>query len=149
MDLAVSPLAPKMVPNAPALAGVGLYAAEAGIKYRGRTDVLLITFDRPARVAGVFTKSRCPSAPVDWCRQVLPHGKARAVLINAGNANAFTGMKGWEAVRLSAEMVADTVGCPVNEVYLASTGVIGEPLDAASFEGVLRRMGNGEGKADL
>ncbi|MEP1441675.1 MAG: bifunctional glutamate N-acetyltransferase/amino-acid acetyltransferase ArgJ [Hyphomicrobiales bacterium] len=133
----VSPLAPSRYAEMPALKGVGLAVAEAGIKYAGRKDVLLMHFDEPAAVAGVFTTSKCSSAPVDWCKQVLQAGTARAVLINAGNANAFTGVKGWEAVRISAELVSEQVGCPVNQVYLASTGVIGEPLDASVFDGVL------------
>ena len=133
----VSPLAPSNFADLPALRGVGLAVAEAGIKYAGRKDVLLMHFDEDAAVAGVFTTSKCASAPVDWCKQILQAGTARAVLINAGNANAFTGVKGWEAVRLSAELVSEQVKCPVNQVYLASTGVIGEPLDASAFDGVL------------
>lgn len=133
----VSPLAPSNFAELPALKGVGLAVAEAGIKYAGRKDVLLMHFDEDAAVAGVFTTSKCASAPVDWCKQILQAGTARAVLINAGNANAFTGVKGWEAVRLSAELVSEQIDCPVNQVYLASTGVIGEPLDASAFDGVL------------
>ncbi|MEP3523930.1 MAG: bifunctional glutamate N-acetyltransferase/amino-acid acetyltransferase ArgJ [Hyphomicrobiales bacterium] len=138
--LKVSPLAPKTFDECPKLEGLSLKTEQAGIKYEGRTDVLLITFDAPAAVAGVFTKSRCPSAPVDWCKQVLKSATARAVLINSGNANAFTGVKGWESVRTSAEMVAEITNCPVNQVFLASTGVIGEPLDASLFKSVLQTM---------
>lgn len=136
----ISPLAPVVFEALPALSGVKLATAEAGMKYHGRDDVLLMVFDKPTDIAGVFTRSKCPSAPVDWCRQILPHGKASAVLVNAGNANAFTGVKGWEAVRQSAELVAHHQKCPVNEVYLASTGVIGEPLDASVFASVLGDM---------
>ena len=114
--------------------------ASAGIKYKNRTDVLLMVFDRPASVAGVFTRSRCPSAPVDFCRANLSHGVARAVVVNSGNANAFTGRKGREATELTARSAAAAVGCGENEVYLASTGVIGEPLDATKFAGVLGPM---------
>ncbi len=135
-----SPLAPKTFVELPALKGVKLSTIEAGIKYKGREDVLLMCFDKAASIAGVFTRSNCPSAPVDWCRQILNHGKAKALLVNSGNANAFTGMKGWEAVRRSAELVAEFAQCPVNEVYLASTGVIGEPLDPAPFANVLSTM---------
>lgn len=138
--LKVSPLAPKTFATCPKLEGVSLKTEQAGIKYEGRTDVLLITFDAPVAVAGVFTKSRCPSAPVDWCKQVLKSAAARAVLINSGNANAFTGVKGWESVRTSAEMVAKITNCPVNQVFLASTGVIGEPLDASLFKSALQTM---------
>ncbi|MEM1366015.1 MAG: bifunctional glutamate N-acetyltransferase/amino-acid acetyltransferase ArgJ, partial [Pseudomonadota bacterium] len=73
------------------------------------------------------------SAPVDWCRGHLAGGLARAVVVNAGNANAFTGAKGAQAARMTAEAAAQTLGCAPGEVYLASTGVIGEPLDASAF----------------
>ncbi len=137
MSSAVSPLAPKSYPEMPAVPGVRFATAEAGIKYKGRTDVLLMLFDAGTTVAGVFTRSKCPSAPVDWCRQSLPAGSARALLVNSGNANAFTGRKGRETVQISAEAVAATIGCRPDEVYLASTGVIGEPLDPARFTAVL------------
>src|SRR3954469_4740661 len=137
MSAGVSPLAPKSVPELPPIAGVRLATAEAGIRYRGRTDVLYAGFDAGTAVAGVFTRSKCPSAPVDWCRANLARGAARALVVNSGNANAFTGMKGREAVRLTAEIAARAAGCEPSQVFLASTGVIGEPLDGAKFEGVL------------
>ncbi|MEO1067071.1 MAG: bifunctional glutamate N-acetyltransferase/amino-acid acetyltransferase ArgJ [Pseudomonadota bacterium] len=143
MDLDVSPLAPAKPPTMPPVAGVRLATAAAGMKYKGRDDVLLMVFDEPVAAAGVFTKSRCPSAPVDWCKQIIARGKARAVLVNAGNANAFTGVRGWETVRLSAEMVAETLDCPVNEVFLASTGVIGEPLSVDGFHAVIDGLNAG------
>jgi len=114
--------------------------AAAGIKYKNRTDVLLMAFDRPASVAGVFTKSKCPSAPVDFCRKNLSHGVARGVVVNSGNANAFTGVKGRAATELTAKSAASALGCAESEIYLASTGVIGEPLDATKFAGVLDDM---------
>ncbi|ADZ68896.1 bifunctional glutamate N-acetyltransferase/amino-acid acetyltransferase ArgJ [Polymorphum gilvum] len=137
MSTAVSPLAPKTYPDMPLLEGVRFATAEAGIKYKGRTDVLLMLLDAGTQVAGVFTRSRCPSAPVDWCRANLPGGAARALLVNSGNANAFTGKKGRAAVELSAEIVGKAVGCAPEEIYLASTGVIGEPLAAEKFAGVI------------
>ncbi len=102
MSATVSPLAPKSYPEMPALRGVRMATAAAGIKYKNRTDVLLMVFDEPATVAGVFTRSKCPSAPVDFCRANLPTGKARAVVVNSGNANAFTGVKGKAATELTA-----------------------------------------------
>src|SRR3954470_9943923 len=135
MSASVSPLAPKTIPEMPAVRGVRMATASAGIKYKNRTDVLLMVFDKPASVAGVFTRSKCPSAPVDFCRANLPHGVARAVVVNSGNANAFTGLKGRQATALTAKSAAAAVGCGENEVYLASTGVIGEPLDASKFSG--------------
>jgi glutamate N-acetyltransferase/amino-acid N-acetyltransferase len=137
MSTAVSPLAPKSYPEMPAIAGAAFATAAAGIKYKDRTDVLLAVFDKGTQVAGVFTRSKCRSAPVDWCAANLPQGIARALLVNSGNANAFTGRKGKETVRLSAAMVAKAIGCPAKQVYLASTGVIGEPLPAQKFEGVV------------
>ena len=136
----LSPLAPKIFAELPPIDGVRLAAGAAGIRYQGRTDVLLAVFDRPASVAGVFTTSKCPSAPVDWCRDNLRHGRARALVVNSGNANAFTGKAGREATELTAELAAKAVGADEDEIFLASTGVIGEPLDASKFEGVLERL---------
>ena len=136
MALPVSPLAPTTYSALPAVAGVRFATAAAGIKYRDRTDVLLCAFDEGTSVAGVLTRSRCPSAAVDWCRRQLPGGRARALLVNSGNANAFTGQKGQEAVAASARYAAAAVGCSAEEVFLASTGVIGEPLDPEKFAGV-------------
>jgi len=129
----VSPFAPASFPDLPAIGGVRLATAEAGIRYKGRTDLLLVRFDPAASVAGVFTQSRCASAPVEWDRAKLSAGKARALVVNSGNANAFTGMKGRTAVEVSAAAAAKAVGCRPEEVFLASTGVIGEPLDPTPF----------------
>lgn len=148
MSVAVSPLAPKSYPDMPALRGVRMATAAAGIKYKNRTDVLLMVFDKPASVAGVFTKSKCPSAPVDFCRANLGGGVARAVVVNSGNANAFTGVKGKAATELTAKSAAAAVACSESEVFLASTGVIGEPLDATKFAGVLGDM-NVRAEADF
>jgi glutamate N-acetyltransferase / amino-acid N-acetyltransferase len=137
MSSAVSPLAPTDVPEMPAIAGVKLATAAAGIRYQGRTDVLLAVLDKGTAVAGVFTRSKCPSAPVEWCRAKLARGQARALVVNSGNANAFTGKTGRQATTLTASIAAKALGCSPNEVFLASTGVIGEPLDATKFNGVL------------
>lgn len=133
----VSPLAPAAFPALPAIPGVLIGTAEAGIRYKNRTDVLLMTFVPGTAVAGVFTRSKCPSAPVEWCRRVLPDGTARALVVNSGNANAFTGVKGRQAVEITAITAAKAVGCASDDVFLASTGVIGEPLDPSKFDGVL------------
>jgi len=137
MSSSVSPLAPKTVPDMPVIAGIRLATAEAGIRYKNRTDVLLAVMDKGTAVAGVFTKSKCPSAPVEWCRARLKGGKARALVVNSGNANAFTGKTGRASTALTAKIAAKAVGCSESEIFLASTGVIGEPLDASKFEGVL------------
>jgi glutamate N-acetyltransferase/amino-acid N-acetyltransferase len=137
MSTAVSPLAPKYVPDMPAIAGVRIATAEAGIRYAGRTDVLLVLFEPGTAAAGVFTKSKCPSAPVEWCRNKLKAGKAGALVVNSGNANAFTGKSGRAATKLTADIAAKSAGCKASEIFLASTGVIGEPLDAAKFAPVM------------
>jgi glutamate N-acetyltransferase/amino-acid N-acetyltransferase len=123
----VSPLAVPM-PSLPPLAGVRLGAVAAGIRYKGRTDLVMAELAPGTTAAGVFTRSRCPGAPVDWCRAALKGGKARAVVVNAGNANVFTGKAGAAAAKASAEAAAGLVGCPARQVFLASTGVIGEVL---------------------
>ena len=133
----LSPLAPKTYPSLPPVAGVRFATIAAGVRYAGRTDVMMALFDRPATVAGVFTRSKCPSAPVDWCRGHLKGGKARALIVNSGNANAFTGGVGAAAVEHVAEAAAKAIGATPSEIFMASTGVIGEPLDAARITGVI------------
>jgi glutamate N-acetyltransferase / amino-acid N-acetyltransferase len=140
MSSAVSPLAPTEVPEMPAIAGVRLATAAAGIRYKNRTDVLLAMLDPGTTVAGVFTQSKCPSAPVEWCRAKLKGGKARVLVVNSGNANAFTGKTGKQSTALTAQIAAKAAGCKQDEVFLASTGVIGEPLDATKFNGVLDQL---------
>ena len=127
MALPVSPLAVPL-PALPPLAGVRLAAAQAGIRYQGRTDLVMAELAPGTRVAGVFTQNKCPGAPVDWCRRILPDGRARAVVVNAGNANVFTGRPGADAVDATAQAAAGLLGCNKHEIYVASTGVIGEVL---------------------
>src|SRR5450631_2560205 len=138
--MAVSPLAPKSFPDLPDIEGVRFATGAAGIRYKDRTDVMLALFDKGTQAAGVFTKSKCPSAPVDWCRAKLKGGKARALVVNSGNANAFTGKSGVQAVKFAAALAAKATGAPLTEIFLASTGVIGEPLDATKFDGVLEKL---------
>ena len=137
MSAAISPLAPTRTPDLPAIEGVRFATAEAGIRYKNRTDVLLVALDAGTQAAGVLTRSKCPSAPVDWCRTVLKKGTARGLVVNSGNANAFTGKNGAQAVSQTAQIAAQALGCAPDDILLASTGVIGEPLDASKFEGVL------------
>ena len=108
----VSPLAPAAVPRLDPVPGVRLATASAGIKYRDRTDVLVAVLDPGTAVAGVLTRSRCPSAPVDWCREHLPNGKARALVVNSGNANAFTGARGRAGTKKIAMLAGKAAGCP-------------------------------------
>jgi glutamate N-acetyltransferase/amino-acid N-acetyltransferase len=140
MVAVVSPLAPKSFPDLPEIEGVRFATGAAGVRYKGRTDVMLALFDKGAQVAGVFTKSKCPSAPVDWCRARLARGKARALVVNSGNANAFTGKSGAQAAKFTASLAGKAAGAPPAEIFLASTGVIGEPLDASKFEGVFEKL---------
>ena len=144
MSTAVSPLAPANVPEMPPISGVRLATAEAGIRYSGRTDVLLALFDPGTTAAGVFTRSKCPSAPVEWCRAHLKTSKTRALVVNSGNANAFTGKTGRDACRFTAQFAARATGCKPGDVFLASTGVIGEPLKAQALEGLVARAQPGE-----
>ncbi len=128
MDIAISPLAVEM-PDLPPVVGVRLGAAAAGIRYRGRTDLMMMELAPGTTFGGVFTRSRCPGAPVDWCRRALKSGKARALVVNAGNANVFTGRAGRAACAATAGAAAELAGCAAKQVLLASTGVIGEVLD--------------------
>lgn len=125
----VSPLAVPL-PALPPIPGVRLGSAEAGIRYQGRTDLMMMAFPRGTTVAGVFTQNKCPGAPIDWCRAALEGGRAQALVVNAGNANVFTGKAGVATVRATAKAAADLAGCPAKQVFLASTGVIGEVLPA-------------------
>lgn len=132
---------PKILP----VAGVEVGAAAAGLRYKGRPDLMMARLAEGTVSAGVFTRSKMPAAPVDWCKQCLDGngGTARALVVNAGNANAFTGKKGAKATQTTAEETAKIVGCSPGEVLVASTGVIGEPLDVSAFPKYLKRINNG------
>ena len=113
----ISPLAPKTYPDIPPIEGVRFATGAAGIRYKDRTDVMLALFDKGTQVAGVFTTSKCASAPVDWCRARLGRGKARALVVNSGNANAFTGKTGAEAVKRTAALAAEATGVRPAEIF--------------------------------
>jgi glutamate N-acetyltransferase/amino-acid N-acetyltransferase len=125
----VSPLAVPLPALGP-VAGVRLGSAAAGIRYQGRTDLMMMVFPRGTTAAGVFTRNKCPGAPIDWCRAALEGGRARALVVNAGNANVFTGRAGAATTKATAAAAAALAGCRPREVFLASTGVIGEVLPA-------------------
>ena len=133
----VSPLAPARFPEMPAIAGVRLAASAVGIRYQGRDDVMVVELAPGSAVAGVFTRSTMPGQPVVWCRQCLPNGRVRAIIVNSGNANVFTGRAGWQVVESTAATASRLLGCDPNEIYLASTGVIGEPPPADRISGAL------------
>jgi glutamate N-acetyltransferase/amino-acid N-acetyltransferase len=137
---AVSPLAPAAFPDIPPVGGVRLATFAAGLRYQRRADLMLAELPAGTTVAGTFTRSLCPSAPVDWCRAILARGTARAVVCNAGNANAFTGKAGETATAVTAETIAAALGCRPEEVFLASTGVIGETLDPAALAEALPKL---------
>ena len=143
-ELSVSPLAPKRFPKLPEVAGLRLGAVAAGVRYKGRTDVLLAELAAGTTAAGVFTRNSMPGAPIDWCRRHIGEGRARALLVNAGNANVFNGREGLAAVEACAAGAAQAVGCRAEEVFVASTGVIGERL---AFERILKALGRAHAKA--
>ena len=124
----VSPLAPDSFPDLPDIAGIKISTTAAQIKYKDRPDLLLVTFDENTEVAGVFTQSLTASAPVEYCRKHLQTGKARALVVNSGNANAFTGAIGEQHCQTTCQVVAEKLNCNIDDIFVASTGVIGEPL---------------------
>lgn len=110
--------------------GIKIATTNSGVKYKNRDDLLLVTFEKEADVAGVFTSSSMPAAPVTWCKKHVTNGKAKALIVNAGNANAFTGAIGEETVLKTANAVAKGLNCDAEKIFIASTGIIGETLDA-------------------
>jgi glutamate N-acetyltransferase/amino-acid N-acetyltransferase len=137
--LPISPLAIPL-PELGPVAGVRLAVGKAGIRYKHRNDVMLAEFAEGTTVAGVFTKNLCPGAPVTYCREVLPGGFARGLVVNAGNANVFTGIAGLRAVETTAAAAARVLDVPSETIFLASTGVIGEPLQAQKIVAILDRL---------
>ena len=127
--MTLSPLAPSSFPDLPKILGINLATAASGTRYQGRDDLLLITLAPNSSVAGVFTKSDTAAAPVCWSQAIAKTGKASAIFTNAGNANAFTGMLGQKAIQDIVANLAVNLQCDANAIMIASTGVIGEPLD--------------------
>jgi len=144
MASARSPLAPERFPAMPAVAGVRLAAGAVGLRYRGRPDLTLVELAPGTTVAGLLTRSAVAGHPVLWCRSILPRGRARALVVNAGNANVFVGAQGDAAVRAEAEGAAALLDAAPEEIFIASTGIIGEPLDAtrivAALPGLRERL---------
>jgi glutamate N-acetyltransferase/amino-acid N-acetyltransferase len=135
-----SPLAPDAFPTMPTIAGVRLAAGKAEIKYQGRTDLMVAQFASETTVAGVYTRSLTASAPVEWCRKALGGGQAEALIVNSGNANAFTGKAGEASVERTVEAAADLFFCRPSKVFVASTGVIGEPLPDEKLTAALPKV---------
>jgi len=139
-SLPVSPLAPTSLAELPAIKGVRLATAATEVKYKGRDDLLLCLLDRGSTIAGVVTRSKTRSAPVELCVANLAKGKVRALVVNASNSNAFTGKAGLRTVDATVKHTCTVVGCEPHEVYVASTGVIGQPLDPAPITTRLKAL---------
>ena len=136
----ISLLAPKRFPTLPEIAGVKLAAGACGLRYKGRSDVMLAELAAGTAVAGVFTRSLTAAAPIDWCRAALKSGRVRAIVVNSGNANAFTGRVGELAVQDTVKAAAKVIGCQKNQIFVSSTGVIGEPLPVERLTKALPRL---------
>lgn len=143
-----SPLAPKRFARLPQIDRVKLACASSGTGYRGRDDLMLITLPEDTAIAGVLTNSKTASPPVDWCRKNLGRGKARAILVNAGNANAFTGSVGVRAVSAIAKALGDILDVPPSSIFQASTGVIGETLEHEKIISHLSDLGERASEGD-
>ena len=145
-----SPLAPARFPKFPEIAGVRLATVAAGVRGQ-RRDLMLAELAPGTSVAGVFTKSRTASAPVEWCQRIVTRGAARGLIVNSGNANAFTGYAGVRAVAAMTAAVGLALGCRADEVFVSSTGVIGEALAVdritASVPALRDTLGSGTWKA--
>jgi glutamate N-acetyltransferase/amino-acid N-acetyltransferase len=139
VETTLSPLAPEGFPVLPPIAGVRLGTIAAGVKYKDRPDVTFMTFPEGTIVAGVFTRSLTPGAPILWCRDALKAsgGRSRALVVNAGNSNVFTGDEGYNASAETARAAAVLVGCAPEDVMISSTGVIGVPLP---YEKIVRAL---------
>jgi glutamate N-acetyltransferase/amino-acid N-acetyltransferase len=145
MTSAVSPLAPTHYPELPPIAGVRLAAVDCAIRYRGRNDLMVAELAPGTTIAGVLTRSLTAGAPVVWCKQNLKGGAARAVVANSGNSNTFTGAKGQAVVEATARETARLLGCAPSEIFISSTGVIGEPPEA---ERILNGLPRAHAKLD-
>lgn len=141
--LAVSPLAPQHVPTLPEIAGIRLATGNSGIRYQGRPDVLLVACAPDTKVAGVYTTSLTASAPVELCREHQKQGKGRALIVNAGNSNAFTGNAGVEAMQRIVKGMSETLNVPYTECFMASTGVIGQILPDTPIRALLPELRKG------
>ena len=136
----ISPLSPQTMPPMPPIAGIKLAVGASGESYKARNDTLLIVANEPLSIAGVFTQNSLCGAPVTWNRENIRGGKARAILVNAGNANVMTGKAGFDAAQKMAEQTAKLLNASPSEIMLGSTGVIGKPLDTGPFEGLLPKL---------
>ena len=146
-ELALSPLAPARFPALADVSGIRLATASTGLKYTGRDDLLLIATDEGTSFAGVFTMSATAAAPVLVSREGVASGRARAIVTNAGNANAFTGQAGEAAITAYRAVFAEHLNLSADQILIASTGVIGEPLDGQVIAAKARDMSDRLGAA--
>lgn len=138
--LAISPFAPQHFPALPAISGVLLGAGHSGLRYKNRDDVLLAQFAPGTVAAGVFTRSSMPGVPVAWCQKILPKHAARALVVNAGFSNVFTGKRGEQIVGNTVKTASHLLQCKPHEVWVASTGIIGVPFDDTKLTGLLPKI---------
>jgi glutamate N-acetyltransferase / amino-acid N-acetyltransferase len=141
----ISPLAPENFPDIPSIPGVKLAAGACGVRYSGKLDVLMVSLIEGTEVAGVFTKSQTAAAPIDWCKQSLGNGKARALVVNSGNANAFNGVAGIASVERTATQASNILDCAQEDIFIASTGVIGEALPDSKITDALAGLNENMG----
>ena len=125
-----SPLAPKKNKNLYLFKGISVSSTHCGLKKNKRPDLVLIKLEEPGSILGSFTKSKTPGEPIIWNKSIVKNKKVSAILINSGNANVFTGLAGKKAILDILNKLSRSLNVPKNEIYLASTGVIGEPLDS-------------------
>ncbi|HEX9569631.1 MAG TPA: bifunctional glutamate N-acetyltransferase/amino-acid acetyltransferase ArgJ [Rhodospirillales bacterium] len=136
-----SPLAPESFPRMPVIEGVALASGSCGIAKSVRSDLLLVELRAGTTVAGTFTRSLTASAPVKWSKKAVRGGQARGLIVNSGNANTYTGPAGKQAVERTVEAAADQFACRPSRVFVASTGVIGQPLPYEKIIGALPGLG--------
>ena len=131
-DLTISPLAPEIIPDLPAINGFEMASGAAGVRYQGRTDLWVLRAQPGTQIAGVFTSNQMPGAPIDWSKMALNSSRSQQspvlLIVNSGNANVFTGALGEQACQNVGQAAAKLFDCETSDVFQASTGVIGEPL---------------------
>ncbi len=129
MPVKISPLAPKQIKKIKIIEGVSVSITHCGLKKNNKDDLALIKLDKPGNIIGAFTRSNTPGEPIIWNKSIIKHGKVSAVLVNSGNANVFNGKSGKLSLLRIVKYLSDKLDIPKKEVYIASTGVIGEPLN--------------------
>ena len=140
MIIKTSPLAPKKLKKLYEIDGVSIASVSCGIKKNFKDDLVLIKFNSPSKIYGVFTNSKTPGAPIVWNKSIIKNGKVSALIINSGNANVFNGKKGEEALKKIISALSLKLSVSEKEIFMASTGVIGEPLDYKKIIGKIPQL---------